>query len=220
MHIMSYRRRGDSAHLAVRRAGCRCPVTDDAENASPRRPELGTGHPETSTDGRRRQPPSRTPLDARGRTDRCFRSNPDPEPTSSPETSSRHPARRRKLRERERGDGAAETVIVMALLALIVLGLIQYAADEHGQQAAQAAASLALATARAQNGTAGAGQAAAENELAQLTTAIQDPSVTVQRGADEVTVTITGEVTTLLGITQHLTVTAAGPVDKFEPDTQ
>lgn len=122
------------------------------------------------------------------------------------------------LRERERGDGAAETVIVMALLALIVLGLIQYAADEHGQQAAQSAASLALATARAQNGTAGAGQAAAENELAQLTTAIQDPSVTVQRGADEVTVTITGEVTTLLGITQHVSVSAAGPVDRFEPN--
>jgi type II secretory pathway pseudopilin PulG len=122
------------------------------------------------------------------------------------------------LRDGERGDGTAETVIVMALLALIVLGLIQYAADEHGQQAAQAAASLALATARAQNGTAVAGQAAAENELAQLTTAIQHPSVNVQRGADEVTVTITGTVTTLLGITQHLTVTAAGPVDQFEPN--
>lgn len=107
----------------------------------------------------------------------------------------------------------------MALLALIVLGLIQYAADEHGQQAAQAAASLALAAARAQNGTAGAGQVAAENELAQLTTAIQDTSVDVQRGADQVTVTITGEVTTLLGITQHLTVTAAGPVDRFEPNS-
>jgi hypothetical protein len=107
----------------------------------------------------------------------------------------------------------------MALLALIVLGLIQYAADEHGQQAAQAAASLALATARAQNGTAAAGQAAAQAELAQLTTAIQDTQVDVQRSADQVTVTITGTVTTLLGITQHLDVTAAGPVDKFEPDT-
>ena len=219
MHIMSYCRRGDSEHLSIRRADCQCRVADDAENASLRRPGPDASHLETSTDGRKRQPPRRMPLDVCGRTGHRSRSDPDPEPTYSPETSSRRPARRRMLRERERGDGAAETVIVMALLALIVLGLIQYAADEHGQQAAQSAASLALATARAQNGTAGAGQAAAENELAQLTTAIQDPSVTVQRGADEVTVTITGEVTTLLGITQHLTVTAAGPVDTFEPDT-
>lgn len=171
MYVMSYLRHGGSAHLSVRRAGCRCPVASDAENASSRRPGPHAGH-------------------------------------------------RARRRERERGDGAAETVIVMALLALIVLGLIQYAADEHGQQAAQAAASLALATARAQNGTAAAGEAAAQAELAQLTTAIQDTQVDVQRGADEVTVTITGEVTTLLGVTQHLDVTAAGPVDKFEPDTQ
>jgi hypothetical protein len=97
--------------------------------------------------------------------------------------------------------------------------MVQYAADIHGQQAAQAAASLALATAREQNGTATAGQAAAADELAQLTTALHDPAIDVQRSATEVTVTITGTVTTLLGITEHVSVSAAGPVDRFEPDT-
>ena len=107
----------------------------------------------------------------------------------------------------------------MGLLALIVLGMVQYAADIHGQQAAQAAASLALATAREQNGTAAAGQAAAADELGQLTTALHNPDIDVERTATEVTVTITGTVTTLLGLTQHLTVTTNGPVDRFEPNT-
>lgn len=123
-------------------------------------------------------------------------------------------------RRRERGSGTAATVVVLGLLMLIVFGMIQYAADIHGQQAAQAAASIALATAREQNGTAAAGQAAAASELAQLTTALHDPAVNVQRSATEVTVTITGTVTGLLGITQHITVSAAGPVDRFTPNTE
>jgi Flp pilus assembly protein TadG len=127
--------------------------------------------------------------------------------------------RREAGRERERGSGTAATVVVMGLLALLIMGMVQYAADIHGQQAAQAAASIALATAREQNGTAAAGQAAATSELAQLTTALHDPAVDVQRSATQVTVTVTGTVTTLLGVTQHITVTAAGPVDRFTSNT-
>jgi Flp pilus assembly protein TadG len=129
-------------------------------------------------------------------------------------------ARRNAGRERERGSGTAATVVVMGLLGLLIIGMVQYAADIHGQQAAQAAASIALATAREQNGTAATGQAAAESELAQLTTALHNPSVEVQRSATEVTVTITGTVTTVLGITQHVTATAAGPVDRFTSNTE
>ena len=121
---------------------------------------------------------------------------------------------------RERGSGTAAMVVVMGLLGLLVLGMVQYAADIHGQQAAQAAASIALATARAQNRTAADGQAAATSELRQLTTALHDPTVDVQRSATEVTVTITGTVTTLLGITQHISVSAAGPVDRFTSNTE
>lgn len=120
----------------------------------------------------------------------------------------------------ERGSGTAETVIVLGLLALIILGMVQYAADVHGQQAAQAAASLALATAREQNGTAAAGRAAAAAELAQLSTAIHSPVIDVERGATEVTVTITGSVSSLFGVTEHITATAAGPVDRFEPNSE
>src|SRR5205823_5226834 len=75
------------------------------------------------------------------------------------------------------------------------------------------------ATARAQNGTAGAGQAAAQQLLAGLTGAIHDTSVTVDRSATQVTVHVTGHVDTLLGLTQTITVTSSGPVDKFEPNT-
>ena len=128
--------------------------------------------------------------------------------------------RKSVTRDGERGSGTAETVIVLGLLALIILGMVQYAADVHGQQAAQAAASLALATAREQNGTATAGQAAAAAELAQLTTAIHHPIIEVERSATEVTVTITGSVTSLFGVTEHVTASAAGPVDQFEPNTE
>ena len=127
--------------------------------------------------------------------------------------------RRRGAADRERGSGTAATVVVMGLLGMLIIGMVQYAADIHGQQAAQAAASIALATARAQNGSAAAGQAAADAELAQLTTALQNPAVEVQRSATEVTVTITGTVTTVLGITQTINITAAGPVDRFTSNT-
>ena len=122
-------------------------------------------------------------------------------------------------RDRERGSALAESVIVLGLLALIVFGVIQYAADEHAEQAAQAAASLALSTARAQNGTAAAGQAAAQQLLGTLTGAIHDTAVTVDRSATQVTVHVTGHVDTLLGLTQTITITSAGPVEKFEPNT-
>ena len=127
--------------------------------------------------------------------------------------------RQRLRRTPERGESSAETVIVMALLAALVLGVIQYAVDEHGEQAAQFAAALALSVARAQNGTAADGQSAAHSELAQLTTALQEPSVTVQRTTTEVTVTVSGTVTTVFGLTEHVSATAAGPVDRFEPDS-
>lgn len=122
-------------------------------------------------------------------------------------------------RESERGSALAESVIVLGLLALIMFGVIQYAADEHAEQAAQAAASLALSTARAQNGTAAAGQAAAQQLLASLPGAIHDTAVTVDRSATQVTVHVTGHVDTLLGLTQTITITSSGPVERFEPNT-
>ena len=107
---------------------------------------------------------------------------------------------------------------MLGLLALLIFGVIQYAVDEHAEQAAQAAASLALATARAQNGTAHEGQAAGQQLLAGLTGAIHDTSITVDRTATRVTVHVTGHVDTLLGLTQTITVTAAGAVETFEPN--
>lgn len=130
-----------------------------------------------------------------------------------------HAARLLERRKQERGSALAESMIVLGLLALLVFGVIQYAADEHAEQAAQAAASLALATARAQNGTAGEGQAAAQQLLAGLTGAIHDTTVSVDRGASQVTVHVTGHVDTLLGLTQTITITSSGPVEKFETNT-
>ena len=121
----------------------------------------------------------------------------------------------RQQRERERGSALAESVVILGLLILLVLGVIQYVIDEHAEQAAQAAASLALATARAQNGSAVEGQAAAQQLLNSLTGAIHDTTITVERSATQVTVHVTGHVDTLLGLTQTIATTSSGPVERF-----
>ena len=146
----------------------------------------------------------------------------EPEPRPAPRRFIRplsvdgiHATRSVIHRRDERGSALAESVIALGLLALLVFGVIQYAADEHAEQAAQAAASLALATARAQNGTAGEGQAAAQQLLAGLTSAIHDTTVTVERTATQVTVNVTGHVDTLLGLTQAITITSSGLVERF-----
>lgn len=197
------------------RPTCQRTVDDNAENTPPHRSASRASRPATSTDGNKRLLRPNTPPGLRERTGNRRRSRASFEPTSpaNPRNSSR------SAHDKQRGSGTVETVIAMGLLALIVLGMVQYAADVHGQQAAQAAASIALATAREQNGTAGAGQAAAQAELAQLTTALHDPNVSVSRSATEVDVTITGTVTGLLGVTEHVHVSTSGPVDRFEPNT-
>lgn len=129
------------------------------------------------------------------------------------------PARRRArpgLPRKDAGAGAVELVIVTPLLMLLVLGVIQFALAEQAQHVAQAAATQALAAARVQDGTAGAGQAQAATVLSQLGGSLTGPAVIVTRTATQARVTVSGGVESLIpGVRLHVRATVAGPAEEW-----
>jgi Flp pilus assembly protein TadG len=136
----------------------------------------------------------------------------------------RRPARRAAVRLRralaaargDTGSATAETVIIIPVLLLLVFGGIEFATAEQASHAAQAAASQALAIARAQDGTAAAGQAQAADVLGQEGGGLTGRVITVTRTGSWARVTVTGTVQGIIpGL--HLTIraTVAGPVEEW-----
>jgi len=106
---------------------------------------------------------------------------------------------------------------------LIILVIVQFAVWEHAVSVAQATAEEALAATRVQGGSAAAGQERADQVLAQIGGAVLvDPNVSVTRSAVTATVQVhaTAErVFPLPGLSLPVTVTVAGPVERFVPET-
>lgn len=91
--------------------------------------------------------------------------------------------------------GAAELAVGIPLLMLLVLGVIQFALLAHAQHIAALAAAQGVAVARTQHGTATAGQAQAEQVLAQLgNPLLTGTRVNVSVDARQARVTVTGTV--------------------------
>lgn len=112
-----------------------------------------------------------------------------------------------------------ELVIATPLLLLILLAIIQFALWSHATHIAQAAASQGLAAARAQDGTAAAGSASAQQMLNQLDSGpLSGASVHAERSATAATVRISGTATSVVPFL-HLPVhaEAVGPVERFVP---
>jgi Flp pilus assembly protein TadG len=126
-------------------------------------------------------------------------------------------------RRGDRGAGAAEVVIAVPLLMLIILLIVQFAVWEHAVSVAQATAQEALASARVQGGSAADGQQRAAQVLSQVGDAVLvDPQVSVTRTAVTVTVQVhaTAErVFPFPGLSFPVTVTVTGPVERFVPET-
>lgn len=120
----------------------------------------------------------------------------------------------------ERGAVSAELVIATPLLLLMLLAIVQFALWSHATHIAQAAASQGLAAARAQNGTAAAGTASAQQLLDQLAGGpLTGSAVTSDRGAASASVRINGTATSVvpfLNLPVHAE--AVGPVERFVPD--
>ena len=123
--------------------------------------------------------------------------------------------RGRRPEDRERGSTAAETVIALGLVLAVLFGIVQYLLDVYGREVAQAAAGAALSQVATQNGDPAQARDDASAMLSQLAAFISAPVVIVQRTNTMARVTVTGRADSVFGIPQHITVTAAGPVDHF-----
>jgi len=123
----------------------------------------------------------------------------------------------------DRGAGAAETVIAVPLLMLLILLIVQFAIWAHASAIAQATAEEALATARVQGGSAAAGQQRAAQVLGQIgSSVLLSPQVTVTRTGATATVQITGtaeEVLPVPGLSFPVRITVTGSVERFVPAT-
>jgi hypothetical protein len=120
----------------------------------------------------------------------------------------------------DRGAVSVELVIATPLVLLALLAIIQFALWSHATHVAQAAASQALAAARVQDGTSGAGRAAGERLLDDLAHGpLRHPQIHVTRTAISATVSIQGEATAVLpGVHLHVHAESFGEVERFISD--
>lgn len=129
--------------------------------------------------------------------------------------------RRPGPRRGDRGAGAAELVIAVPLLMLLILLIVQFAIWAHASSVAQATAEEALAATRVQGGSAAAGQQRAAQVLSQVgRSVLVSPQVSVTRTAATATVQITGtaeEVLPVPGLAFPVRITVTGPVERFVP---
>jgi hypothetical protein len=129
------------------------------------------------------------------------------------------PGRVRRLLRGDRGAVSAELVIATPLLLLMLLAIVQFALWSHATHIAQAAASHGLAAARAQNGTAAAGSASAQQILDQLARGpLTGASVGADRTTNSASIRISGTATSVvpfLSLPVHAE--ASGPVERFVP---
>jgi hypothetical protein len=130
------------------------------------------------------------------------------------------PRRIRRLWTNDGGAATVEIVLVVPLLLLLLMLIAQFALWLHANHVAQGAASEALSATRVAEGTVSDGQAEASLILKHLGGGpLQDPQVSVNRGATEASVHVEGTVTAVI---PFLTLTAAGeatgPIERFVPN--
>ena len=119
-------------------------------------------------------------------------------------------------RRDERGIAAPEFLVVMPLVMLIFLMLVQWSVQLYNDRIVHAAAREAAVDAASWEGTEDAGRQTANEYLADSGSDLSNTSVKINVGATEVTVTVSGEVMTLLpGFTKRVSATATVPRERF-----
>jgi hypothetical protein len=108
---------------------------------------------------------------------------------------------------------AANTAVFVAVVLLVFVTL-QFGLWFYAREVAGAAAQHAVDAARVESGTAGAGEATADAYLEQVR-GLESPAVTVERGDERVTVTVTGHAVSMVGfIDPPIEVTITAPVER------
>lgn len=116
----------------------------------------------------------------------------------------------------DRGSTTVEFVVLVPLMVLLLMVVVQFGVYFHTRAVVTTAARHGVDDARVLNGTPDAGSAATSQFLDQGAGALRDRTVSVDRTATEVTVTVTGDVTSLIPFaTFPLTVTVSAPVERI-----
>ena len=124
---------------------------------------------------------------------------------------------RAAVADRDAGYNPMEAAIIVPIIIVFTMLVVQYAWLWHGRHVAEAAAQAAARSAAAYTSTASVGQADGASYLDQVAPhLLTDRTVTVDRGPQTVTVTVTATVTSVIPF-GHFTVTetAAAPVETF-----
>lgn len=131
---------------------------------------------------------------------------------STPDTKARK-------RAPDAGSASVEAVIATPVLMLLVLAIIQAGLILHANHMAQAAAHTAMEAARTELASGGDGAAAAEASLARNAAGVlEDQGVTVARGPETVTVTVTGNATRIIPLFDApVEATVSGAVEHIAP---
>jgi Flp pilus assembly protein TadG len=123
---------------------------------------------------------------------------------------------RRRQRGGERGSTTVEFVVLVPLMVLLLMVVVQFGVYFHTCAVVTTAARHGADDARVFTGTAEAGAAATEQFLDQAAGALRDRGVTVDRSPTEVTITVTGEVVSLIPFASFpVAVTVHAPVERI-----
>lgn len=118
----------------------------------------------------------------------------------------------------EAGSVVIEAAILMGVVFALVFGTIQTTLWFHARNVASAAAQVAVQSARAYDGSAGAGQSAGMDYLAGVG-GVENSSVSVNRGVTATTATVRGKISPLVpGVPlPAIRVQAEAPTERLTP---
>lgn len=120
----------------------------------------------------------------------------------------------------DEGLTATQLAVVMPALLFWIMLIVQYGLWFHAKQVASAAAAEAVDAAQTPEGTPEAGHDAAASFLAQSGN-LDEIQIAVDRGAELVTVEVTGNAPQLVpGFSWSVTATAQSPVERFVPQEE
>jgi len=124
---------------------------------------------------------------------------------------------------RERDETGAVSLVTVAIIVpatmMVILTIVQVALLAHARSVATSAAQQGADVAQRFDGTTSAAEAETYRYLdAMGSRMLTSRDVTVTRGPDQASVTVTGQVFSLVpGIHPRVSVTSAGPLEQFRP---